>query len=126
MAEDAFGDSGTGYSTGRQESNGVVCGGDISQRLMAHMLGLEAPGVDPLSSYYLLHSRGPFVAGDSSHVSYPSSAEFTNGCMQAMNPVVMSGDVPGPVGGNWSHTMAADNYGINNANYMYDFGEYGV
>ena len=84
---------------------------------MAHMLGLEAPGVDPLSYYY-------FVAGDSSQTQalYPPSAEFTNG-MQAMNPVAMSGDGTGAVGGNWSHSMAADNYGIN---YMYDFGGYGA
>lgn len=120
MAEDAFGESGTGYS--RQEPNGVVCGSDISQRLMVHMLGLEAPGVDPLPYYY-------FVAGDSSQappLTYPPSAEFTNG-MQAMNSVAMSGGGTGAVGGNWSHNMAADNYGINNANYtMYDFGEYGV
>lgn len=120
MAEDAFGESGTGYSG--QEANGVVCGSEVSQRLMAHMLGLEAPGVDPLSYYY-------FVAGDSPQaqpLSYPSSAEFTNG-MQAMNSGAMTGDGTGPVGGNWSHTsMAADSYGINNANYMYDFGGYGV
>lgn len=116
MAEDAFEESGTGYSP--QEPNG---GSEISQRLMAHMLGLEAPGVDPLPYYY-------FVAGDSSQVqpvSYPPSAGFTNG-MQAMNSVAMSGVGPGSVGGNWSHNMAADNYGINNANYMYDFAEYGV
>ena len=119
MAEDAFEESGTGYS--RQEPNG---GSEmISQRLMAHMLGLESPGVqtDPLPYYF-------FVAGDSSQaqpVSYPPSAGFTNG-MQAMNSVAMSGAGLGPVGGNWSHNMAADNYGINNANYMYDFAEYGV
>ena len=80
------------------------------------MLGLESP-VDPLPYYY-------FVAGDSSQAQYPASAGFTNG-MQAMNSVAMSGAGPG-VGGNWSHSMAADNYGINNANYIYDFGEYGV
>ena len=116
MAEDAFGESGTGYS--RQEPNG---GSEISQRLMAHMLGLESPGVDPIPYYY-------YVAGDSSQaqpVSYPSSAGFTNG-MQVMNSVAMTGAGPGSLGGNWSHNMAADNYGINNANYMYDFGEYGV
>lgn len=113
MAEDAFGESGTGYS--RQEANG---GSEISERLMAHML---APGVDPLPYYF-------FVAGDSSQaqaVSYPPSAGFTHG-MQTMNSVAMSGAGSGPVGGNWSHNMAADNYGINNANFMYDFGEYGV
>ena len=120
MAEDAFGEGGTGYS--QQEPNGAVCGSEISQRLMAHMFGLEAPGVDPLPYYY-------FVAGDSSQappLTYPSSAEFTNG-MQAMNSVAMSGGGTGAVGGNWSHNMA-DNYGgINNTNYaMYDFGEYGV
>jgi hypothetical protein len=117
VAEDAFGESGTGYSG--QEPNGVVCGGEISQRLMAHMLGLEAPGVDPSLPYYY------FVAGDSSQaqpLTYPSSAEFTNG-MQAMNSVAMNGDGTGALGGNWSHSMAADNYGIN-ANYMYDFGGY--
>jgi hypothetical protein len=116
VAEDAFEECGTGYS--RQEPNG---GNEISQRLMAHMLGLEAPGVDPLPYYY-------FVAGDSSQaqpVTYPSSAGFPNG-MQTMNSVAMSGVGPGPVGGNWSHNMAADNYVINNANYMYDFTEYGV
>ena len=122
MADDAFGESGTGYS--RPEGN-VVCGSEISQRLMAHMLGLETSGVDPLSSYYLLHSRLPFDSSQSQGVSYPLSAEFTNG--QAMNPVVMTGDGSGAFGGNWSHNMAAaDMYGINNANYMYDFGEYGV
>ena len=118
MAEDAFGEGGTSYS--RQEGSGVVCGGsDISHRLMAHMLGLEAPGVEPLPYYF-------FVGGETSQgqgVSYPPSTEFTGG-MQTMS---MSGGVAGPVGGNWSHNMAADNYGIiNNTNYMYDFGEYGV
>ena len=122
MAEDAFGESGTGYS--RQEPN-VVCGSEISQRLMAHMLGLES-GVDPLSSYYLLHSRLPFDSSQAQPLSYPLSAEFTNG-MPAMNSGAMAGDGTGPVGGNWSHSMAVpDIYGINNANYMYDFGEYGV
>ena len=113
MAEDAFGESGTGYS--RQEHNG--CGSEISQRLMAHMLGFEAPGVDPLPYYF-------FVAGDASQAQpvYPPSAEFTNS-MQTMNSVAMTGAGPVAVGGNWSHSMAADNYGIN---YVYDFGEYGV
>lgn len=87
------------------------------------MLGLEAPGVDPSLPYYY------FVAGDSSQtqpLSYPSIAEFTNG-MQAMNSVAMTGDGTGALGGNssWSHSMAADNYGIN-TNYMYDFGGYGA
>lgn len=121
MAEDAFGESGTGYN--RQEPS-VVCGSEISQRLMAHMLGLEG-GVDPLSSYYLLHSRVPFDSSQAQPLSYPLSAEFTSG-MPAMNPAVMPGDGTG-AGGNWSHNVAApDIYGINNANYMYDFGEYGV
>ena len=85
--------------------------------MMAHMLGLETPGVDPLTSYYLLQSRPGFV---SQPLSYPSSTGY------AMNPM-MFGDGTGSTGGNWSQNMtAADNYGINNANYMYNFGEYGV
>jgi hypothetical protein len=126
MAEDAFGESGTDYN--RREANAACVNStidnaqELNQRLVAHMLELEAPGVvDPITSYYLLHSRPPFVAGDSTQLlSYPASAGFT------MNPV-MSGDGAGSVGGNWSQNMAApDNYGINNTNYMYGFGEYGV
>ena len=84
---------------------------------MAHMLGLEAPGIDPVTSYYLHHSRAPYVAGGSAQgLSYPSQAGFTH----AMNPV-MSGD------GSWSQNMGSgENYGMNNASYMYNFGEYGV
>jgi hypothetical protein len=120
MAEDAFGETGAGCDS-RQEPNNAVPfvnnAGELSQRLMmAHMVGLETPGVDPLTSYYLLQSRPAFVTQPP---SYPPSTGF------AMN-AVMSGDGTG-AGGNWSQSMtASDNYGMNNASYMYGFGEYGV
>jgi hypothetical protein len=117
MAEDAFGESEAGYGRQPNPVRGDSSASEINQRLMAHMLGLEAPGADPLASYYLLH---PFDTGQPQ--SYPLNAGFTN----AINPV-MSGDETGSVGGSWSQNMAAlDNYGINNANYAYDFGGYGV
>lgn len=112
MAEEAFGEGETGYS--RQEPDAVSSGNnpsEMGQRLMAHMLGLEAPGIDPVTSYYLNHSRGPYVAGQA--LPYPSHGGFTHG----MNPV-MSGD------GSWGQNMGSgENYGMN---YMYNFGEYGV
>jgi len=131
MAEDAFGERESGYSRKEPTVNNASGHGvqDISTRLMAHMLGLEVPGHDPSTSYYMLHSRPPFVAGGSSQpssnqqLSYPSGAGFTND-MQTMNPVVMSGDGSG-TGTNWAQNIATPgSYGINN--YMYDYGGYGV
>jgi len=132
MAEDAFGEQGADYS--RQQPQAVPSGStannnasgvhEIGHRLMAHMLGLEAPGADPSGYYLLLQSRPPFVPEQTSNqqLSYPSSAGFT----QTMNPAVMSPDGSGS-GGNWAQNMAApDSYGMNNSNGMWDFGGYGV
>jgi hypothetical protein len=132
MAEDAFGTQ-SDYS--RQEPH-VVCSSasgvhEISTRLMAHMLGLEAPGSDPPSPYYSFQSRSPSMAGPlqpCNQLSYPPNAGFTNG-IQPMNPVAIPEEGSGS-GANWAQNIGAPgNFGINNPsypNFMYDFGGYGV
>lgn len=133
MAEDAFG---TQSDYTRQEPR-AVCSTvdstsgvhDISTRLMAHMLGLEAPGSDPPSPYYSYQSRSPSMAGPlqpcSQHLSYPPNAGFTN----PMNPVAISEDGSGS-GANWAQNIGGPgSFGINNSsypNFMYDFGGYGI
>ena len=130
MAKDAFGEEEADYS--RQQPPAVPSGSiannnasgvhEIGHRLMAHMLGLEAPG-DPSGYYQLLQSRPHFIPEQTSNQQiYPSNAGFT----QTMNSAVMSGDVSGS-GGSWAHNMASpDTYGMNNSNGMWDFGGYGV
>lgn len=135
MAEEAFEERVADHS--RREPQATYTGStvnnangvhDISTMLMGQMLGLEVPGVDP---YYLPQSRSPFITGSlqspSQHLLYPSSAGFTNE-MGEMNPVGMSGeDTCTGCGANWTQNIAApDDYGINNANYMYSFGAYEV
>lgn len=111
MTEDVFGERGADYS--RQEPqtmSSVSNANELSHKLMAHMLGLEAPSVDP---YYMT----PFIPQQ--QLSYPSVG-YVNG-MHEMNAVVMNGDGSG---GNWLQHVP-DQYGINHGSY-YDFGEYGI
>ena len=107
-------------------TNGVQ---DISTRLMAHMLGLEIPGVEPSTSYYPGYEWWPRNHGGSSqqppqqHLpptgAYPSSTDFSTDLQG-------TGQGLGPVSGTtWAPTTVVD-YNANNLNYSYDFGQYGV
>ncbi|KAF8167342.1 fungal-specific transcription factor domain-containing protein [Crassisporium funariophilum] len=106
---------------------------DISTRLMAHMLGLEVPGVEPSTSYYPGYEWWPRMNQGSSQLPqtlpYSSSTTFTTNDMQAMNSGAGSGNGTGSSGANWAQNTPLqpsmiDYYGINNLNYPYDFGQY--
>lgn len=115
-----------------QHGNGVQ---DMSTRLMAHMLGLEVASVETSTQYYpgcqwyprLAHTSSPSSPqGDLQAMQYPSSGDF-GGDMNAVN----SGGIPSSVTvapSEWSPQTSTtpSEYGINNLNYGYDFGHYGV
>ena len=88
---------------------------DISTRLMAHMLGLEIPGVEQSTSYYPGYEWWPRMNhGVPSH-PYPVDTEYAPSMGQGL---------PSASGNNgWVHA----GYGTNNLNYGgYDFGQFGV
>jgi len=95
-------------------SNSTTGVQDISTRLMAHMLGLEIPGVEPSTSYYPGYEWWPRM---NQGVPYPVDTEYGPSMGQGLPPASgNTGWVPS------QHT----GYGTNNLNYGYDFGQYGV
>ena len=119
------------------EENNVNGVQDISTRLMAHMLGLEVPGVEPSTSYYPGYEWWPRMnqgminqgysqpMGHPQNPAYPGNTEFPPD-MQSMHP-------GGNTGPNWEPQMHAvvppQDYGLNHGQqlaYNYDFGHYGV
>jgi len=134
-AEDAFGEDRSGsYGTGfdmpgndnltRQSGNGGDGSGvqDVSTRLMAHMLGLEMPGIEPSTSYFPGYEWWPRmnqgVGPPSGNAGFPLNTDYNTGDMQ---------QIPenGPTGQNWMPSNMATplDYGLT---YQYDFGQYGV
>ena len=112
-----------------QHGNGVQ---DMGNRLMAHMLGLEVAGVDPSTHYYSGGHWYPRLAQTSalqsemSNLQYPMNADI-GGEMQVINAGGMGSSVAGQAS-EWSPQASAtpSDYGMNNMNYQYDFGQYGV
>ena len=115
-----------------QHGNGAQ---DMSTRLMAHMLGLEVASVETSTQYYpgcqwyprlAPHTSSPSSSqGDLQVMQYPSSGDF-GGDMNTVNSGGMPGSVAVP-SSEWSpQTTTPSEYGINNLNYTYDFGQYGV
>ncbi|KAF9486569.1 hypothetical protein BDN70DRAFT_870159 [Pholiota conissans] len=104
---------------------------DVSTRLMAHMLGLEIPGVEPSTSYfpgYEWWPRNQGGGGGSQQQSqqqqqqqgaYPAGTEFSTE-LQSMGQ-----GLPSVGGSSWVPSQTGD-YNGNNLNYSYDFGQYGV
>ncbi|KDR85752.1 hypothetical protein GALMADRAFT_384548 [Galerina marginata CBS 339.88] len=109
---------------------------DISTRLMAHMLGLEVPGVEPSTSYYPGYEWWPRMNQAPSQLfqatqdpSYPGNTEFTPD-IQAMHPGGNDGNIVGGGTPHWETSninTSAVEYGLpNQLNYSYDYGQYGV
>ncbi|KAF9531948.1 fungal-specific transcription factor domain-containing protein [Crepidotus variabilis] len=105
-----------------QAGNGVH---EMSDRLMAHMLGLDVMGVDPTTQYVPGSHWYPRLApGATSHMDlqnlqYPLSPEYGNS-PQGLNV--------GPQMSSWAPSSAApgNDYGMGSLGYNYDFGQYGV
>lgn len=115
MAPDPVSDNGVNNTTGVQ---------DISTRLMAHMLGLEIPGVEPSTSYFPGYEWWPRMNQGAppppNNTPYPADAEYGTD-MSSMGQGVPSGN-----NGSWMPSQHGG-YGTNNSlNYAYDFGQYGV
>jgi hypothetical protein len=90
---------------------------DISTRLMAHMLGLEIPVVEPSTSYYPGYEWWPRMNQGVPLHPYPVNTEYGPSMGQGFPSASgNNGWVPGQHRG----------YGTNNLNYGYDFGQYGV
>jgi hypothetical protein len=92
---------------------------DISTRLMAHMLGLEIPGVEPSTSYFPGYEWWPRLNQGAppppSNTPFPADTEYGT---EMPGQGVASGN-----NGSWQH----GDYGTNNSlNYAFDFGQYGV
>ncbi|CAA7264843.1 unnamed protein product [Cyclocybe aegerita] len=137
LQREAFGSpatSGAPQTTHDNNHNLEDLGGvhDISTRLMAHMLGLEIPGVEPSTSYYPGYEWWPrmnqgtlqqHLANNSHHLTYPSGTDFS-----ADLPVQASATHHTTGSNNWmpNAPTAAGDYGMNQLNYPYDFGHYGV
>jgi hypothetical protein len=131
-AHEVFAPAGAPETTGGgslQHETGVQ---DVSTRLMAHMLGLEIPGVEPSTSYFPGYEWWPRIQGNgasqqqqqqqqapSQTGAYPGGAEFSAAEMQRMEQSLSVG------GTNWVPTATTD-YTAANLNYTYDFGQYGV
>ncbi|KAF8910155.1 fungal-specific transcription factor domain-containing protein [Gymnopilus junonius] len=119
-----------GLAENNMNGNGVQ---DISTRLMAHMLGLEVPGVEPSTSYYPGYEWWPRMNQGmnqgysqplpAQNPAYPGNAEFPPD-MQSMRP-------GGNTGPNWEQQLhpgvGQQDYGLHQGlTYNYDFGQYGV
>lgn len=112
MAPDPVSDNGFNNTTGVQ---------DISTRLMAHMLGLELPGVEPSTSYFPGYEWWPRLSQGAppppSNTPFPADTEYGTD-MPSMGQGVPAGN-----NGSWQ----PGEYGTNNSlNYTFDFGQYGV
>ncbi|KAF8899084.1 fungal-specific transcription factor domain-containing protein [Infundibulicybe gibba] len=119
LAEDAFGQEhsstpqpaafNTLGETDLVGENGVQ---DFSTRIMAHMLGLDIPGVEPSTSYYPGYEWWPRP----NHESQPSSQSLSPPPCQPM--ATPNGRTPSR--GDWQQNAE----GV--SNYAYDFGNYSV
>ncbi|KAH7923243.1 hypothetical protein BV22DRAFT_1093249 [Leucogyrophana mollusca] len=85
-----------------QSTGGVQ---DISTRMMAHMLGLDIPGIEPSTSYYPGYEWWPRTNQGAPQSYVPSSAPATSS-----NDSLMSLGYPTQNGGDWSAGGAPPNY----------------
>lgn len=129
-AEDAFGqDKNVEYfqqnffeapqseNGGFESQNGVQ---ELSTRLMAHMLGLEVPGVEPSTSYYPGYEWWPRPNQD---LSQPSSQPLSPSGSNVTNIVNLPASGMVQQGNNWPNTTPDNTVPLN---YSYDFSQFGV
>lgn len=126
-AETAFGqEKSTGYlqrefyetpQSGFENQNGVQ---ELSTRLMAHMLGLDVPGVEPSTSYYPGYEWWPRPNQD---LSQPSSQPLSPSGSNVSNMVNLPTSGMAPQGNNWVPNTSPDTVPLN---YSYDFSQFGV
>jgi hypothetical protein len=127
----AIGDSENEFNN----TNGVQ---DLSTRLMAHMLGLEVPGVEPSTSYYPgsewwpRNQQGVPQPPQGAQVSggYPEGMEFAPTAVQVMNQNLqqqqqLQQQQVRQASPNWV-AAGPEVYSTNNMNYQYDYGQYAV
>lgn len=128
QADDAFGqDKGSDYlpfsgpfeskEQNNDHENGVQ---DLSTRIMAHMLGLDIPGIEPSTSYYAGYEWWPRQNSEGTHGPQPLATATATSSMNVL-PVPSSGDLSSntlrPVGGWGRDTGAAAPGGYNYNNY---------
>ncbi|KAF8971739.1 fungal-specific transcription factor domain-containing protein [Flammula alnicola] len=90
----------------QNNTNGVQ---DISTRLMAHMLGLEVPGVEPSTSYFPGYEWWPRNQGGSSQQQQPSqNPAYPAGTEFSTNMQTVPQGMPSVSGPNWAPNANAD------------------
>jgi len=82
LQQETFDDTSTLFGS-NQGQNGVH---DLGTRIMAHMLGLDLPGIEPSTSYYPGYEWWPRSYGDSPSSQDPSSQEISPSPMDPRDP----------------------------------------
>lgn len=141
LADDAFGqekgldypqrdvfDDERGSVSGNQGSlenqNGVQ---ELSTRIMAHMLGLDIPGIEPSTSYYPGYQWWPRPSGQGESSTQPASQSIPGPGQMGHLGVGAQGAVATPVNnntiGNWTYPAIHSSRVPDS--YSYDFSQFG-
>lgn len=120
LQREAFGAAET-IETGRAAENGVQ---DLSTRIMAHMLGLDIPGIEPSTSYYPGYEWWPRTSQDDSQ---PSSQSLSPAASSSASNTLFTPpheDVVRQVHMNDWMQNASGGSGV--PGYSYNFNQYGL
>lgn len=119
LQREAFGTPSNIFDQNTISGSGVQ---DTNTRLMAHMLGLEIPGIEASTSYYPGYEWWP--RPNQPDLTMPASQSTSIGDPNLLLPLhTDDGSINRVQQADWVHASAPD---LNGLNYAYDFQQFGV